>query len=88
MLKEFGFVLNSFLFSYEEKYAKRCGSEEAAMFIDQAKIYICAGKGGNGHVSFHTQNICPTADRRGDGGRGGCFFCCERKYDQFAGLSL
>lgn len=45
------------------------------MFIDQAKIYICAGKGGNGHVSFHTAKYLPNGGPDGgDGGRGGDVF--------------
>lgn len=42
------------------------------MFIDQAKIYICAGRGGDGHVSFHTAKYLPNGGPDGgDGGRGG-----------------
>ena len=28
------------------------------MFVDQAKISIKAGDGGNGAVSFHRKNLC------------------------------
>lgn len=42
------------------------------MFIDQAKIYVCAGKGGDGHVSFYTAKYIPNGGPDGgDGGRGG-----------------
>lgn len=45
------------------------------MFIDQAKIYICAGRGGDGHVSFHAAKYLPNGGPDGgDGGRGGDIF--------------
>lgn len=42
------------------------------MFIDSAKIYIKAGNGGNGSVSFHREKyIAAGGPDGGDGGRGG-----------------
>ncbi len=42
------------------------------MFIDEAKIEVAAGKGGDGHVSFHTAKYIPNGGPDGgDGGRGG-----------------
>lgn len=42
------------------------------MFDDRVKIYVKAGNGGNGKVSFHTQkNMRVGAPDGGDGGRGG-----------------
>ena len=31
------------------------------MFADRAKIFIRSGKGGDGHVSFRRELLCPTA---------------------------
>jgi len=42
------------------------------MFIDSAKIYIKAGNGGNGRVSFHREKyIAAGGPDGGDGGKGG-----------------
>ncbi|MDD3361035.1 MAG: GTPase ObgE [Hespellia sp.] len=42
------------------------------MFADRAKIYIRAGKGGDGHVSFRRELYVPNGGPDGgDGGRGG-----------------
>ena len=42
------------------------------MFIDSAKIFVKAGNGGNGMVSFHTAKYVPNGGPDGgDGGRGG-----------------
>lgn len=42
------------------------------MFIDTAKIYIKAGNGGNGAVSFHREKyVAAGGPDGGDGGRGG-----------------
>lgn len=42
------------------------------MFIDSAKIYVKAGNGGNGKVSFHREKyIAAGGPDGGDGGRGG-----------------
>jgi GTP-binding protein len=42
------------------------------MFIDSARIYVNAGDGGNGMVSFHTEKYVPNGGPDGgDGGRGG-----------------
>ncbi len=46
--------------------------KESLMFIDSAKIYIKAGDGGNGVVSFHREKyITSGGPDGGDGGRGG-----------------
>ncbi len=42
------------------------------MFVDQVKIYIKAGDGGNGAVSFHREKyVAEGGPDGGDGGRGG-----------------
>ncbi len=42
------------------------------MFIDNAKIRICAGKGGDGAVAFHREKyVASGGPDGGDGGRGG-----------------
>ena len=42
------------------------------MFIDKAKIYVKAGDGGHGAVSFHREKYVPSGGPDGgDGGRGG-----------------
>ena len=42
------------------------------MFFDKAKIYIKAGNGGNGAVSFHREKYVPCGGPNGgDGGHGG-----------------
>ncbi len=42
------------------------------MFIDRAKIFVKAGDGGNGLVSFHTEKNVPNGGPDGgDGGKGG-----------------
>lgn len=52
------------------------------MFIDSAKIYVRAGNGGNGMVSFHTAKYVPNGGPDGgSGGRGGSviFYADENK---------
>jgi GTPase len=42
------------------------------MFVDEATVYICSGKGGDGMVHFHTEKfINRGGPDGGDGGRGG-----------------
>jgi GTP-binding protein len=42
------------------------------MFIDRAKVYIKAGNGGNGAISFHREKyVAAGGPDGGDGGRGG-----------------
>ena len=42
------------------------------MFIDNIKIYVKAGDGGNGAVSFHREKyVAAGGPDGGDGGRGG-----------------
>ena len=52
------------------------------MFDDRVKIYIKAGEGGNGKVSFHTQkNIRVGAPDGGDGGKGGdIIFVADKEF--------
>lgn len=45
------------------------------MFIDETKIHVQAGNGGNGMVSFHTAKYVPNGGPDGgDGGRGGSIY--------------
>ena len=45
------------------------------MFLDKAKLYIRAGKGGNGAIAFHREKyIDRGGPSGGDGGRGGSIF--------------
>ena len=42
------------------------------MFIDEARIFVKAGNGGDGVVSFHTAKYVPNGGPDGgNGGRGG-----------------
>jgi GTP-binding protein len=44
-------------------------------FIDEAKIYALAGKGGDGSASFRREKFIPFGGPDGgDGGRGGSIF--------------
>ena len=53
------------------------------MFIDTAKIYIKAGNGGNGAVSFHREKyVAAGGPDGGDGGRGGNIVLLEGSESQ------
>ena len=48
----------------------------AASFIDKARIFCRAGKGGNGAVAFHREKyVSAGGPDGGDGGNGGCGRC-------------
>lgn len=47
------------------------------MFVDQAKIFIKAGDGGDGAVSFHREKyVAAGGPDGGDGGKGGDVVFC------------
>ena len=51
------------------------------MFLDYVKIFIKAGNGGNGKVSFHREKFVPNGGPDGgDGGNGGdVVFVADKK---------
>jgi GTP-binding protein len=50
------------------------------MFIDKAKIYLVAGKGGDGHVSFlHEKYVAFGGPDGGNGGRGGSIYFVAKR---------
>src|SRR6266850_6159819 len=59
--------------SWNEGAEQPCGSDGGQiMFIDQASIYVKAGRGGNGVVSFRREKFIPKGGPDGgNGGRGG-----------------
>lgn len=62
----------------------------AASFIDKARIFCRAGKGGNGAVAFHREKyVSAGGPDGGDGGNGGNIVLgCRRQHVHADGLSL
>ena len=59
-------------------------------FIDIATIWLHAGKGGDGAVSFHREKfVAAGGPDGGDGGRGGnVVFRGEKKFIHFDGFQI
>jgi len=79
-------IINAILFLYEDRVSR---IEYRGMFIDEAKIWVKAGDGGNGCVSFRREKFVPKGGPDGgNGGKGGdVYFQAEEDLDTLMDFS-